>query len=593
MTLFEVWVPEKSVKLRVDGTDRDMERGDDGWWRLEVPGAGPGTDYAYVLPEHDTPLPDPRSAWQPAGVHGPSRVYDHAAFGWTDGSWTGRQLPGSVLYELHVGTFTAEGTFDAAIDRLDHLVELGVDLVELLPVNAFNGEYNWGYDGVCWYAPHEEYGGPDGLKRLVDACHGRGPGVVLDVVYNHFGPSGNYLPEFGPYVNDRYRTPWGAAVNFDGPGSDEVRAFVLENAMYWLTEHHLDALRLDAVHEIIDQSALHLLAELADATASRAEVLRRPLALIAETDRNDPLTITPREAGGLGMDAQWADDLHHAIHVAVTGERDGYYADYRGLEDVAAAYARGFVYDGRHSPYRQRRVGAPLGARPGTRLVTCLQNHDQVGNRPFGDRLTTLAEPALVRTAAVLLCASPTTPMLFMGEEYGEQAPFQFFTSHPEPELAASVREGRRAELASFAAFGGREVPDPQEERTLTRSTLDHAGASTDGGRQRLALWTDLLALRRSHPALGSGRRDLVEVIEAHPERLVLVRGEASGARVLLAVNLAEAEDGVTLPPGSEWRVLLCSEDPHYGGGGLATADGDVLVLPPRSATLVGAPSPP
>jgi len=323
MTRFEVWAPGTTVKLRLGGRDREMERGDDGWWRLDVPDAGPGTDYAYVLPDVEAALPDPRSRWQPQGVHGPSRVYDDDAFPWTDEGWTGRQLPGAILYEMHVGTFTGEGTFDAAIARLDHLVDLGVDLVELLPVNAFNGEHNWGYDGVCWYAPHEAYGGPDGLKRFVDAAHARGLGVVLDVVYNHFGPSGAYAPMFAPYLSQAGANPWGASVNLDGPQSDEVRRYIADSVLMWLRDYHVDGLRLDAVHALVDHSAINLLEQLAVEVETLSAHVGRPLSLIAESDLNDPRLITPREAGGLDLTAQWDDDVHHAMHTLLTGERQG------------------------------------------------------------------------------------------------------------------------------------------------------------------------------------------------------------------------------------------------------------------------------
>jgi maltooligosyltrehalose trehalohydrolase len=558
---FRVWAPRaERVDLVLEHGTVALERGGGGW-HATVARAAHGDRYTYRL-DGGPERPDPASRWQPDGVHGRSAVFDPATLSWSEreSRWWPPPLAGAVIYELHVGTFTPERTLDAAAARLGPLAELGVTHVELMPVNAFNGTHGWGYDGVLWYAVHEPYGGPAALAGFVDAAHRHDLAVVLDVVYNHLGPSGNHLPEFAPYLADSYRTPWGAGLNVDGPGSDQVRAFVVENALWWLTEFHVDALRLDAVHGIVDTSAVHLLEELARAVPA-------PAALIAESDRNDPRTVTPRAAGGQGLDAQWADDLHHAIHVAVTGERDGYYMDYTGLRDVAAAYRRGFVYDGRYSVYRDRHVGAPLGDVPGERLVTCIQNHDQVGNRAAGERLTTLVDPALVRIAVVLLCAAPTTPLLFMGEEYGETAPFQFFTSHPEPELAEAVRRGRRAEFATFAAFAGQDVPDPQDEATLARSTLDHGLADTVEGRQRRALWADLLALRRAHPALRSGRRDLVEVLEVDDQRLLLTRGR----RVLLAVNLGDEPLG--LPDG---RVLLSSEDARYGGTG-----------GPRCATLL------
>ena len=425
MTTFEVWVPEKTVRLRVGDRDLDMERGEDGWWRREVPDAGPGTDYAYLLPDADNPLPDPRSRWQPGGVHGPSRVYDHDAFGWTDGAWTGRQLPGAVLYEMHIGTYTPEGTFDAAIERLDHLVELGVDLVELLPVNAFNGDHNWGYDGVCWYAPQETYGGPDGLKRFVDAAHRKGLGVVLDVVYNHFGPSGAYAPMFAPYLSASGSNPWGASVNLDGPHSDEVRRYIIDSMLAWLRDYHVDGLRLDAVHAFADETAIHLLEQMAVEVESLSTHLGRPLSLIAESDLNDPTLITPREAGGHGLHAQWDDDVHHVLHAMLTGERQGYYGDFGSLDSLEAVLTGAFFHAGTWSSFRRRRHGRPVDRHTtaGHRFVAYLQNHDQIGNRAVGDRISATLSPGLLKVGATLLLTSPFTPMLFMGEEWAASNP--------------------------------------------------------------------------------------------------------------------------------------------------------------------------
>ncbi|UQU67053.1 malto-oligosyltrehalose trehalohydrolase [Couchioplanes caeruleus] len=554
MSLFEVWVPEKTVKLRIDGADRDMERGDDGWWRLDVPGAGHGTDYAYVLPDHDTPLPDPRSRWQPGGVHGPSRVYDHSAFAWSDGSWTGRQLPGSVLYELHVGTFTAEGTFDAAIERLDHLVELGVDLVELLPVNSFNGEYNWGYDGVCWYAPHEAYGGPDGLKRFVDAAHAKGLGVVLDVVYNHFGPSGAYAPMFAPYLSAAGANPWGASVNLDGPLSDEVRRYIIDSVLSWLRDYHVDGLRLDAVHALVDHNAVHLLEQMAAEVESLSTHLGRPLSLIAESDLNDPTLITPREAGGYGLQAQWDDDVHHALHALLTGERQGYYGDFGSLECLETVLTGAFFHANTWSSFRRRHHGRPVDrARvPGHRFVAYLQNHDQIGNRAVGDRLSATLSPGLLRVGATLLLTSPFTPMLFMGEEWAASNPWQFFTSHPEPELAQAVQNGRRREFAEHG-WAEAEVPDPQDPATFERSKLDWAERDKPGHADILDLHKRLIALRREHADLSDPRLDRVEVW--HGDQYVVMRR----GRCIVAANLAGIPQTVSLRSVPS-RVLLATE---------------------------------
>ncbi|GID92735.1 malto-oligosyltrehalose trehalohydrolase [Amorphoplanes digitatis] len=573
MTRFGVWAPEQAVRLRIDGTDREMERGDDGWWRADVPEAGHGTDYAYLLAGHDRPLPDPRSPWQPAGVHGPSRVYDHSAFGWTDGAWTGRQLPGSVLYELHVGTFTAEGTFDAAAARLDHLADLGVDLVELLPVASFNGEHNWGYDGVCWYAPHEAYGGPDGLKRFVDAAHGRGIGVVLDVVYNHFGPSGAYAPMFAPYLSAG-ANPWGAAVNLDGPLSQGVRRYVIDSALAWLRDYHVDGLRLDAVHALVDNGAVNLLEELAVEVDALSTHLNRPLSLIAESDLNDPRLITPREAGGHGLPAQWNDDAHHALHALLTGERQGYYGDFGSLECLETVLTGAFFHAGTWSSFRRRRHGRPVdrARTPGHRFVAYLQNHDQIGNRATGDRLSASLSPGLLKIGATLLFTSPFTPMLFMGEEWAASSPWQFFTSHPEPELAAAVQNGRRREFAAHG-WAEAEVPDPQDPATLLRSKLDWSEREKPGHAEILDLYRRLIALRRSRADLSDPRLDRVEV--RHGDRYVVIRrGDCA-----VAANLAGVPRTVSLPAAPR-GVLLAT------GPGVVLQR-DRVDLPPETAAVI------
>ncbi|MFI7544150.1 malto-oligosyltrehalose trehalohydrolase [Actinoplanes sp. NPDC049599] len=574
MTLFEVWVPEKSVRLRVDGTDHEMERGADGWWRREVPDAGPGTDYAYLLPDHDAPLPDPRSAWQPAGVHGPSRVYDHAAFAWTDGSWTGRQLPGAVLYELHVGTFTPAGTFDAAIERLDHLVELGVDLVELLPVNSFNGEYNWGYDGVCWFAPHEAYGGPDGLKRFVDAAHRKGLGVVLDVVYNHFGPSGAYAPMFAPYLSAAGTNPWGDSVNLDGPLSEEVRRYIIDSVLGWLRDYHVDGLRLDAVHALTDHNATHLLEQLAVEVESLSTHLNRPLSLIAESDLNDPKLITSREAHGYGLQAQWDDDVHHVLHTMLTGERQGYYGDFGSLESLETVLTGAFFHAGTWSSFRRRRHGRPVdrARMPGHRFVAYLQNHDQIGNRATGDRLSATLSPGRLKIGATLLFTSPFTPMLFMGEEWAASNPWQFFTSHPEPELAAAVQNGRRREFASHG-WAEADVPDPQDPATFQRSKLDWDEREKPGHAEMLAFHRRLIALRRSHPDLSDPRLDRVDVRHGD-QHVVLRRGGCA-----VAVNLAPVPQTISLRAVP--RSVLLATEPGV------VLQRDRVELPPETAVVV------
>ncbi|MEV4711367.1 malto-oligosyltrehalose trehalohydrolase [Micromonospora sp. NPDC049374] len=573
MTEFTVWAPEaKRVRLHLPGAaDHEMRAGRDGWWRVEVPDAG--TDYAFLLDDDDQPLPDPRSAWQPSGVHGPSRIYDHAAFEWTDGSWTGRQLPGSILYELHVGTFTPEGTFDAAIGKLDHLVDLGVDLIELLPVNAFNGEHNWGYDGVCWYAPHEPYGGPDGLKRFVDAAHARGLGVILDVVYNHFGPSGAYAPKFAPYVGERH-TPWGQAVNLDGPHSDGVRRFIIDSVLMWLRDYHVDGLRLDAVHAMPDTRAVHLLEEIAAEVENLSTHLGRPLSLIAESDLNDSRLITPREAGGHGLHAQWNDDAHHALHTLLTGERQGYYGDFGTMECLVEVLTGGFFHTGTWSSFRQRHHGRPVDRQrvSGYRFVAYLQNHDQIGNRAVGDRLSASLSPALLRVGAVLLLTAPFTPMLFMGEEWAAATPWQYFTSHPEPELAAAVVSGRRAEFAAHGWPPG-DVPDPQDPQTFLRSRLDWAELDKPEHREMYDFYRRLIALRKSRPDLSDPRLHTLDL--RHGDQFLVMRRGGC----LVAANVAGKPQRVTLP-GVARRVLLAT------GNGV-TVMRDRIELPPETAAIV------
>ena len=571
VTTYRVWAPRpQQVELVVGGARHPMIPVDDGWWTADASDVGP--DYAFSLDGGD-PRPDPRSAWQPDGVDGPSRLVDHDAHPWTDSLWRGLPLPGTVLYELHIGTFTRAGTFDAAIARLDHLVDLGVDAVELLPCNAFAGERGWGYDGVAWFAVHEPYGGPAGLKRFVDACHARGLGVVMDVVYNHLGPAGNYLPEFGPYLTEAHTTPWGPAVNLDRPGSDEVRRYILDNATMWLRDYHLDGLRLDAVHALVDERATHLLEELSVEVAGLAAQLRRPLFLIAESDLNDPRLVTAREAGGAGLDAQWADDVHHALHSTLTGEIAGYYGDFGTFAALAKALTGVFVHDGCWSSFRGRTHGRPVPpALPGSRFVVYLQDHDQVGNRARGDRIASTLSDGLLKIGAALVLTSPCTPMLFMGEEWGARTPWQFFSDHG-PEVGRSVSQGRQAEFSSHG-WATKDVPDPQARSTFEASTLDWSAA--EGLRERALLaWTrDLIALRRSRLELSDGRRDRVEVTyDEQANWLVVRRG-----RVVVACNLGP--DRQTVPvPGTPVHALLASETGFVYGDGKLETDGESVVV--------------
>ena len=554
---YEVWAPDAAnVEVEAGGRRHAMTPSPArrGWWTAEAE----GEDYGFVV-DGAGPFPDPRSPWQPDGVHGLSRAYDHAAFAWTDAAWHGRPLAGGVLYELHVGTFTPEGTFDAAVGRLDHLVELGVDAVELMPVAAFPGRHGWGYDGVGLWAVHDPYGGPDGLKRFVDACHGRGLGVLLDVVYNHLGPSGNYLGEYGPYFTDAHRTPWGPAVNLDRAGSDEVRAFIVDNALMWLRDYHLDGLRLDAVHALSDERALHILEELTVAVDGLRAATGRELFVVAESDLGDPRLVTAREAGGYGLDAQWNDDFHHALHAALTGERQGYYCDFGSMEALAKTLRGAFFHDGTWSTFRGRSHGRPVDRlrTPGHRFAGFLQNHDQVGNRATGDRISATLSPGLLKVGAGLLLASPFTPMLFMGEEWGATTPWRFFTDHQEPELARAVSEGRRREFATHG-WASEDVPDPQDLETYRRSVLDWSEPSRPEHRELLEWYRDLIGLRRSCPELTDPR--LTEVTVEHDESwIVLYRGP-----VRVAANLGT--DPVRLPDG---ELLLASAPGVRPGGEL------------------------
>ena len=536
MTAFGVWAPQaESVEVvSDDGRCRALRRADrpgrPGWWELPGASAVPSERYGFSLDGGPT-RPDPRSPSQPDGPAGLSEWVDPAAFDWTDSAWRGREITETVLYELHVGTFTPEGTFRSAIERLDHLVDLGVGAVELMPVAEFPGERGWGYDGVDLFAPHHSYGGPTGLVRFVDACHGRGLAVLFDVVYNHLGPSGNYLAQFGPYFTDRYTTPWGAAVNFDGPGSDEVRRFFIDNAMMWLRDYHGDGLRLDAVHAIVDTSAWHFLEQLKSEVDTLARDQGRPLVVIAESDLNDPRLVTPRQYGGYGLDAQWNDDFHHALHAVLTGERAGYYSDFGELSDLAHAVRHGFVYDGRYSRHRGRRHGRRPDGLASRRFLGYLQNHDQVGNRAGGERSSALMSLSRLKIAAALVLLSPFVPLLFQGEEWGASTPFQYFTDHPDAELGQAVSNGRRREFAA-SGWDEAEVPDPQDPATFRRSQLDWSERDRAPHAELLDWHRRLIALRAAHA--DGGDRPIGATKVRHGPDWIAVRR----ASLLIAANL-------------------------------------------------------
>ncbi len=577
--LFEVWAPnaEERVTLWLEGEPVPMEpaQGRAGWWAAEAP-ARDGSRYGFAL-DGGPVRPDPRSRRQPEGPDGTSAVVDHGTYAWRH-PWPGRGLRGAVLYELHVGTYTREGTLDAAAGHLGELAELGITHVELMPLCPFPGVHGWGYDGVAPWAVHEPYGGPAALKRFVDAAHGLGIGVLLDVVHNHLGPAGNHLPAFGPYFTDTHHTPWGSAVNLDAPGSDEVRAYFLESALAWLRDYRLDGLRLDAVHALADSRALTFLEELGAAVDGLARDLVRPLFLVAESDRCDPRTTTPRTAGGIGLHAQWNDDFHHALHTATTGEAQGYYADFAAapMAALAKTLSRAFFHDGTYSTFRGRTHGRPVdvAATPAHRFVGFAQTHDQVGNRALGDRLSAGLTPGLLACAALLVLTGPFTPMLFMGEEWGAGTPWQYFTDHTDPELAEAVRAGRRRE---FAEHGWRQdqIPDPQSPATRERSCLDRAERAREPHADLLAWHRELIALRRGEPDLTDP--DLAALRIAFDEQgrwLAYRRGD-----LLIAVNLGAGQ--AEIPVGGGGRIAAA-------WGKVRVPDGDgVLRLSPESCVVL------
>ena len=590
---FSVWAPKaKRVEVVLESAGSRaiaLDARDDGVFEGSVPGVSAGADYRLRL-DGGEPRPDPVSRWQPEGVHGPSRVVDPSAFQWNDANWKGIPIADYVLYELHVGTFTPEGTFDAAIERLPELKALGITAVEIMPVAEFPGSRNWGYDGVALYAPHSAYGGPEGLRRLVDAAHRHELAVVLDVVYNHVGPEGNYLPLYGPYFTETYKTPWGSAVNYDGPDSPEVRRFVIENALYWVTEYHVDGLRLDAIHGIYDFGARHVLQELVERVHEQAKALGRTIQVIAESDLNDPRVIRPPEVGGLGFDGQWSDDFHHAVHAALTEETTGYYSDFGGIDQLAKAVEERFVYDGRYSKHRRRSHGAPVPDVSGDHFVIAIQNHDQIGNRAAGERFGELLSFEQQKLAAALLLLSPYVPLIFMGEEYGETNPFQYFVNHGDEKLVNAVREGRRKE---FEAFGwGDDVPDPQSEETFARSKLDWAKTTTSPHRELRALYRDLLRLRKEERALRPGQSSVAARHDASARWLSVELSDRGRPMLATVFNLADREQPVPLPNGDgRWCKVLSTSDAAYqadktGSASRDDADRGTITLPPYTAAL-------
>jgi maltooligosyltrehalose trehalohydrolase len=586
--VFAAWAPRRErVELECDGRRAPMEREDDDVWQAVVWSAGPGSRYRYWL-DGEGPFPDPYARSLPEGVHGPAEVVDPASFAWSDADWPGLRAEGLVLYELHVGTFTPEGTFDAAIEQLDELVRLGVSAIELMPLGSFPGRRSWGYDGVGHYAPSALYGGPEGLRRLVDAAHRRGLGVILDVVYNHLGPDGNYLGAFASeYFTESVRTPWGAALDYT---CSWTRAWAIDNAVHWLVEYHLDGLRLDATAEIHDPSPKHVLRELVERCRG---AVSRPVVLIAEDSRNEVRLVRPTARGGYGLDAVWADDFHHALRTLLTGERDGYYQDYRGrAEEVAEALRHGFLYRGQRSAFLGRPRGTRTGRAPAHAFVFATENHDQVGNRALGERLGHLVSPSLYRAASALLLLAPETPLLFMGQEFAASSPFLYFTDH-RPDLGCLVTKGRREEFAAFAAFAENPelVPDPQSEETFRRSKLDFADRTRNALVYRL--YGDLLRLRREDPVLR--RQDRLGLLSAPlgERALAFTLGHGTAGRLVIANFGPAAEPRLPsrLQADGRWRRLLTTDDPAYGGAGAESGVQAGRALMPAETTAIFAPA--
>ncbi|GGG96970.1 malto-oligosyltrehalose trehalohydrolase [Silvibacterium dinghuense] len=574
MHTFRIWAPAvTSVSVLIDGTATPLTPQNGGWWQADIASAGPGTGYQFLLDSDDYAVPDPRSLWQPEGVHGPSRIYDHAAFQWTDQSWKPSAWPEAIVYELHIGTFTEAGTLDAAIERLPYLKSLGITHVELLPVASFPGAHGWGYDGVDLFAPQESYGGPDALKRFVDACHAHGMATILDVVYNHFGPSGNYVGRFGPYFTASHHTPWGDAVNLEEGGSHEVRRFFTDNALMWLRDYHFDGLRLDAVHAFMDRSAIHFMEQLSIEVAALEAEKGREYVLIAESDLNDPRIIAPREENGYGFDAQWSDDFHHALIALLTGDRGGYYADFGSIAGLVKALRHAYVYDGQYSQYRDHHHGRPAAGLPGWRFLGYAQNHDQVGNRAQGERLSHLSGAGRAKIAAALVLTAPFVPMLFQGEEWAASTPFQYFTDHEDKELGRLVSDGRKKEFGAFG-WNPEDVPDPQHHATFERSKLRWEELSDPVHAAMLDWYKKLIALRRATPELTDGRLDQVEVRFSEEQRWLTMRRGA----IFVAVNLNTAPIGVEV---SKSVMPLLASDPAI------VISGPTITLPSDTIAIV------
>lgn len=565
---FTLWAPlHKKVELKIvhpfEGL-YPMFQDDDGYWRLKLEGINPGTQYLYRIDESNE-RPDPASNFQPFGVHGPSQVVDHLIFPWEDEQWSGIQVPKLIIYELHIGTFTDEGTFESAIKKIDHLVELGITAIEIMPVAQFPGSRNWGYDGVYPYAPQNSYGGPKGLKKLVSECHKRKIAVILDVVYNHLGPEGNYLREFGPYFTDKYRTPWGDALNFDDAYSDAVRNYFLENARYWFTNFHIDGLRLDAVDKIYDLSAKHILRELAENTEALNMATTVNHFLIAESDLNDEKIIRPLDLHGYGLDSQWSDDFHHSLHSLLTGEREGYYSDFGSIKHLQKALQESFYYSGVYSEYRKRRHGNSATDRPPYKFVICIQNHDQVGNRAFGERISNLVSFEALKIAAGIMFLSPYIPLIFMGEEYAERNPFLYFVDHSDADLMESVKHGRRDEFRSFNWKN--EVPDPTKDNTFLDSKLNWELKEEEQNSIMFHFIKYLISCKKKNKALINTERRNSEFTLS--DNLIFMRRWSDQAEVFGIFNFNEnaVNTKIKIPSSSGYKLIDSADEKWLGKG--------------------------
>jgi len=574
--MFVAWAPFRSsmeVRLLMPGEQLlPMQRQAMGYWSVIAEGVRPGAHYFFRL-DKTIERPDPASAFQPDGIHGPSAIVDHGQFQWNDDKWSGRQLEDYVIYELHVGTFSAAGTFEAVIPHLEYLAGLGITAIELMPVAQFPGDRNWGYDGVHPYAPQNSYGGPTGLKALVNACHRQGIAVILDVVYNHLGPEGNYLSDFGPYFTDRCKTPWGDAVNLDGPYSDEVRLYFIRNALQWISDYHIDALRLDAIHRFFDSGAVPFLSELTEDVHSLSDDLGRRIYIFAESDLNDTRVTDAVESGGFGFDSQWNDDYHHALHALLTSEQNGYYEDFGSVDHLAKGLKEGFIYSGQYSAFRQRRHGKSSAGKPKNTFIVFSQNHDQIGNRAAGDRLSATLPFEKLKLAACSVIFGPYIPLLFMGEEYGETAPFAYFVSHIDKALIDSVRRGRIEEFSSFSWKA--KVPDPQDEKTFLKCKIDLSRRFQGPHSVLHDFHKAILKMRASVPALSCRASDDPVISSLKEHKVVMMKRRSTREEIVVLLHFGEKAKTAAVPlkPGCTWECIVDSSSVRWGGTSALSPD--------------------